>query len=68
MERKDLANLIFPDAKDYTYYEEKYVYENNLMQGTENGFEPESTMTRAMLVKALANGDYLYVLNSEDIQ
>ena len=25
MERKDLANLIFPDAKDYTYYEEKYV-------------------------------------------
>ncbi len=25
MERKDLANLIFPDAKDFTYYEEKYV-------------------------------------------
>ena len=25
MDSKDLANLIFPDAKDYTYYEEKYV-------------------------------------------
>ena len=24
MDRKDLANLIFPNAKDYTYYEEKY--------------------------------------------
>ena len=24
MDRKDLANLIFPDAKDYTFYEEKY--------------------------------------------
>ena len=25
MERKELADLIFPNAKDYTYYEEKYV-------------------------------------------
>ena len=24
MDNKELANLIFPDAKDYTYYEEKY--------------------------------------------
>ena len=24
MDCKDLANLIFPDVKDYTYYEEKY--------------------------------------------
>ena len=24
MDNKDLANLIFPDVKDYTYYEEKY--------------------------------------------
>ena len=28
MDRKDLANLIFPDAKDYTYYEEKYPARN----------------------------------------
>ena len=28
MDRKDLANLIFPDAKDYTYYEEQYPARN----------------------------------------
>ena len=28
MDRKDLANLIFPDVKDYTYYEEKYPARN----------------------------------------
>ena len=28
MDYKDLANLIFPDAKDYTYYEEKYPTRN----------------------------------------
>jgi len=32
MDSKDLANLIFPDAKDYTYYEEKYP-ERNLPEG-----------------------------------
>ena len=28
MDYKELANLIFPDAKDYTYYEEKYPARN----------------------------------------
>ena len=28
MDRKDLADLIFPNAKDYTYYEEKYPVRN----------------------------------------
>ena len=32
MDRKELANLIFPDVKDYTYYEEKYP-ERNLPEG-----------------------------------
>ena len=32
MDSKDLANLIFPNAKDYTYYEEKYP-ERNLPEG-----------------------------------
>ena len=32
MDYKDLANLIFPDAKDITYYEEKYP-ERNLKEG-----------------------------------
>ena len=34
MDNKELANLIFPDAKDYTYYEEKYP-ERNLPEGAE---------------------------------
>ena len=34
MDRKDLANLIFPDIKDYTYYEEKYP-ERDLPEGAE---------------------------------
>ncbi len=41
-------------TKDDWYYDSvKYVYENNLMQGTENGFEPENKMSRAMLVTVL---------------
>ena len=32
MDRKELANLIFPDVKDYSYYEEKYP-ERNLPEG-----------------------------------
>ena len=32
MDYKDLANLIFPDAKDIKYYEEKYP-ERNLKEG-----------------------------------
>jgi glutamyl-tRNA synthetase len=34
MDNKELANLIFPDVKDYTYYEEKYP-ERNLKDGAE---------------------------------
>ncbi len=45
----------FADIKkdDWHYESVKYVYENNLMQGTGNGFEPESKMSRAMLVTVL---------------
>lgn len=40
--------------KDEWYYEAvKYAYENNIMQGTPNGFEPNKNMTRAMLVTVL---------------
>ena len=46
---------IFSDVKvsDWHYESVKYVYQNNLMHGTEKGFEPESKMTRAMLVTVL---------------
>ena len=32
MDNKELANLIFPDAKEISYYEEKYP-ERNLKEG-----------------------------------
>ncbi len=49
------SETTFADVKkeDWHYKSVKYVYENNLMQGTGNGFEPESKMTRAMLVTVL---------------
>jgi len=45
----------FNDVKkdDWHYDYVKYVYENDLMQGTENGFEPDIKMTRAMLVTVI---------------
>ena len=45
----------FSDVKkdDWHFESVKYVYENNLMQGTGKGFEPESKMSRAMLVTVL---------------
>lgn len=45
----------FSDVKaDEWYYEAvRYVYENNLMHGSDIGFEPESKMTRAMIVTVL---------------
>ncbi len=51
----EIQETLFADVtKEDWYYESvKYVYENKLMQGTGNGFEPESKMTRAMLVTVL---------------
>ena len=45
----------FSDVKeaDWYYKSVKYTYENNLMEGTGKGFEPESKMSRAMLVTVL---------------
>lgn len=40
-------------ADDWYYESVKYVYEKNLMQGTNNGFEPDTPMSRAMLVTVL---------------
>ena len=43
MDYKDLANLIFPDAKEISYYEEKYP-ERNLPEGAEvTRFAPSPT-------------------------
>ena len=53
--KNTFTETTFADVKkdDWHYKSVKYVYENNLMQGTDNGFEPESKMSRAMLVTVL---------------
>ena len=43
MERKELADLIFPNAKDYTYYEEKYVKRNLPEDAVVTRFAPSPT-------------------------
>ena len=52
---KILAEDTFADVKgnDWYYQSVKYVYENNLFSGTGNGFEPNTAMSRAMLVSVL---------------
>ncbi len=54
-EKATFTETTFADVKkdDWHYESVKYVYENNLMQGTGGGFEPESKMSRAMLVTVL---------------
>ncbi len=51
----EMTDTTFADVQknDWYYESVKYVYENNLMQGTDNGFEPNTKMTRAMLVTTL---------------
>ena len=43
MERKELADLIFPNVKDYTYYEEKYVLRNLPEDAVVTRFAPSPT-------------------------
>ncbi|MCL1828821.1 MAG: S-layer homology domain-containing protein [Oscillospiraceae bacterium] len=47
---------VFSDIKsgDWFYEAVKYVSENGLMNGTGNGFEPNTPLTRAMLITILA--------------
>ncbi len=54
-EKPAFTETTFADVKkdDWHYESVKYVYERGLMQGTGNGFEPESKMSRAMLVTVL---------------
>lgn len=54
-EKNIFTENTFIDIKkgDWHYESVKYIYENNLMQGTGDRFEPERKMTRAMLVTVL---------------
>ncbi len=49
----------FPDVseQDWYYTSVKFVCENNLFMGTEQGFEPDGNMTRAMLATVLHRYD-----------
>lgn len=54
-EKPEFNENTYSDVKinDWYYEAVKYAFENNLMQGTGNGFEPDEKMTRAMLVTVL---------------
>ena len=62
MDRKELANLIFPDVKDYTYYEELYP-ERSLPEGAEvvrvapspTGFIHIGGLFQGLIARTIAN-------------
>lgn len=55
MKNHNFSEDTFADVKenDWHFSAVKFVYENNIMSGTDKGFEPDSKMTRAMLVSVL---------------
>ena len=74
MDYKDLANLIFPDAKDITYYEEKYP-ERNLKEGaivtrfapSPTGFVHIGGLYQSLIARKLANQtEGVFLLRIED--
>ncbi len=74
MDYKDLANLIFPDAKDISYYEEKYP-KRNLKEGaivtryapSPTGFMHIGGLYQALVAKTVATRtDGVYFLRIED--
>jgi len=54
-EKPVFTETTFADVKkdDWHYEAIEFVYENELMKGTGNGFEPDMPMTRAMLITVL---------------
>ena len=74
MNYKDLADLIFPDAKDISYYEEKYP-ERNLKEGaivtrfapSPTGFVHIGGLYQSLIAKKLANQtEGVFFLRIED--
>ena len=50
---KDVMHYSDVKSEDWYYESVKYVTEEGLMNGTDNGFEPEKMMTREMLVTVI---------------
>ena len=74
MDYKDLANLIFPNAKEIAYYEEKYP-ERNLKEGaivtrfapSPTGFVHIGGLYQSLIARKLANQtDGVFLLRIED--
>ena len=74
MDYKDLANVIFPEAKDITYYEEKYP-ERNLKEGaivtrfapSPTGFVHIGGLYQSLIARKLANQtEGVFLLRIED--
>ncbi len=73
MDRKDLANLIFPDVKDYTYYEEKYATRNLPEGAVVTRFAPSPTgfvhiggIYQSLIAKLMAKKDGVFFVRIED--
>ena len=73
MDRKDLANLIFPDVKDYTYYEEQYP-ERNLPEGaivtrfapSPTGFVHIGGIYQSLIAKLMTKEQGVFFVRIED--
>ena len=74
MDYRDLANVIFPEAKDITYYEEKYP-ERNLKEGaivtrfapSPTGFVHIGGLYQSLIARKLANQtEGVFLLRIED--
>ena len=73
MNNKDLADLIFPNAKDYTYYESKYP-ERNLPEGSivtrfapsPTGFVHIGGIYQSLIAKIMSKNNGVFFVRIED--
>ena len=73
MERKELADLIFPNVKDYTYYEEKYVNRNLPEDAIVTRFAPSPTgfvhiggIYQSLIAKVMTKQQGVFFVRIED--
>ena len=73
MDSKDLANLIFPDVKDYTYYEEQYPVRNLPEGAIVTRFAPSPTgfvhiggIYQSLIAKLMTKEQGVFFVRIED--